>query len=263
MSTAILSLSQALGHLKNYSHLSPRAVDELNQWRLSPEVALAGIEEIQLHFTLLHLYQQLFPQEYAVSNKSSRYQSGEHSPKEIEFFSWIDDRLFPCPYYDAYDELMVQIPIHPITPNWWEVWVGDLDLLWVERVLLGFCGQWNEFYQSLSATHQQHISSHLLAVSDIDVDLLQQHCQQEPPPICYFHPCLDLLSYDTGNVFLDNTVLEYIEGLEWSLNNIEKLAQDYQAAQQRLHHMHELNQWLEEDIPSHINHLVRLWSRCT
>jgi ASC-1-like (ASCH) protein len=263
MVLSIPDLTTIVRQLNGYASLTPAtAIGELGLWKVSVELALEELESLRLHYLILHLYQQMFPMEYAASQKSEEYQPGQHSSKEIEFFEWVDTRLFPIPYYDAYDELLAEIPIHPIAPDWWEMWVGDLELDWVERVLLAFCGCWREFYSTLSSDMQRHISPYLIPLSEIDAEGVQKVFQQEPPPVCYFPQCLELLGYNTGNAFLDNTSLEYIEGEEWSLSNLERLTQEYEAAQQRMEYLYELNQWLEEDISTHLNHLVKLWDQC-
>jgi hypothetical protein len=262
MTITIPSLATIVHQLKGYTQLSPVAVGGLDQWIVTPEIALEGIGGLCLHATILHLYQQLFPEEYEASTKSSQYEAGVHSPKEIEFFSWVDERLFQLPYYDAYDELMSEIPIYSINSEWWEMWIGDLDLALVERVLLAFCGQWGEFYQTLPSDIQQQVTPYLAPISEVDVEQLERIYHHETSPARYLCECLDLLGYNTGNPFLDNTMMDYREGVGWSLSNVQRLAEQYRAAQDRLQQVHELEDWLNEDLPTHLNRLAKLWNQC-
>ncbi|SKB13727.1 conserved hypothetical protein [Planktothrix sp. PCC 11201] len=72
-------------------------------------------------YQLLNLYQELFPIEWEKSQSEIYSENNGHSPKELEFISLVNERLFPIDdliIETAYEERLYQIPVSPKGIDW-------------------------------------------------------------------------------------------------------------------------------------------------
>lgn len=254
MQTLLLSVPEALIRLAVYRAF-PRNVVEATQW----------LEKKRRYSEFLLLYLQLFPSEFAASDASIEVEEAwSYSPREIEFFYLVDERLFPLNIDFLSDvgadgeRVDVIYPIPYEMPWWYEPEV--LSLGWqILRLLAG-----------IEATQQIRVQ--LATMPGLAPDLLAallalpgrltmppdryvahvcRHCETDPSsPLRDLGLALALLLQQTGNPWLDtDSDNEFLyEGYWWTLEHVQEIAADYQAAQAIEQRMRAFVAWLEENL---------------
>lgn len=268
----LLSVPEALARLAVYRTF-PRNVVEAMQW----------LEKKRGYSEFLLLYLQLFPSEFATSEASIEIEEAwSYSPREIEFFYLVDERLFPLNIDFLSDvgangeRVDVIYPIPYETPWWYEPEV--LSIGW--QVLRLFAG--------VEATQQMR--AQLVVIPGLGEDLLAalltlpgkltmpadryvahicQCCEADPSsPLRDLGLALALLLQRTGNPWLDtDSDNEFLyEGYWWTLEHVKEMAADYRAAQAIEQRVRTLVAWLEADlcmrIPPYLSFIHSMLAHC-
>ena len=256
--------------------------------------AVEYLEQRELRYQLLFLYSQFFPHQYAQS-QASVYPGLEeddrllrYTEREIEFLQLVDKNLFPLNYLDYLLEEQVYF-IEPrsilVTPlgmgqledyemSYYDLALGDKILLpmstigrenlehWQNHLGEDCYGEW--FDAELSSPTTMAEIAH---PNSIDFKKLRHLCFQAKKPLCYLPLTLRLLDLDTRNIWLDEDGgwLQGMEGttLDWSLGNVNYLHREFLKAQKILDAAGSLINWLETDLNTNFQSVLRIWNQCS
>ena len=265
----------------------PAAIHKLRQYKKigSPREAIAYLEEQQLTYRLLLIYQHFFPNQFARSTAPNYPQNLKepepHSPKEIELFHLIDENLFPINvwYHTSVQKVrMYGIPLMTNGIDWQaeDFDITTLKLGWQALIALSYHGRyWLEpeeyssdcpeddslsWYESTTGVPLRQIAH----PDRINPDLLSSLCSQAAHPIKLLPLAIQLLEHTTGNIWLDMFEYELETGekeLEWTLENIEFLASEYQRASEIWQQANLLIDWLESDLTANLKQGLKIWNR--
>jgi hypothetical protein len=214
---------------------------------------------------LLQLYRHYFPVEFASSptslsiNPRSRvaYEEGcgAYSPREIEFFGLVNERLFPINIDGIVEgsgegerEDLIEL----------EYWghgfeIDDPDY---SRASLGwqllasiFCYRDERLEQSAEFEPYAHSFAKLDADIEIDYKLLKDLCNAEGAPAVleYLPLVVDVFNHETGNLFIDPDEFYPVYDARWSdgQETIDMLAQEHIEAHIILDKCEMLVDWIE------------------
>ena len=257
-----LEASEAIYRLKQCKCKNILAFDE----------AVENLRDKFLTYRLSALYQQFFPTEFANSS-SSRYPTelesdDSHSPREIEFLQLVGTYLFPLPEYQLEyidPEKWYQIPLVSMGVDW--LAYEDIENLrpgW--QILLPLSNEGNSFieyvgnaewYESMFGIPLQDITH----PDAINQELLRKQCNHAAKPLNYLSLALQLLNYESGNVWLDTcSNWEIEESLPWTTENINYLKVEWQGAKVMLEQTYSLIDWLELDLSTNFKLILSKWN---
>ncbi len=259
----------------------PEAVNYLNALRLPLTFtqAAAYLRGRWHSANLLRLYRHYFPVEYAASTASSIVEI-EHggsqgltclySPQEKEFVQLVEARLFPFYADNLLEEAeeredVIYLPNFGV--DFWSCEFEELHPGW--QLLLLICGQVERgFVSRLELTGcntEGRLQTELLAVMDalqghdIRPDELETACHSKGPPLCYLPLALRILEHDTGNIYLDPTDEMPAEPLEWSVEDMDYLIEQYAEATAINEKVELLLDWLSAS-PANLREVIILWN---
>ncbi|MGK7953136.1 MAG: hypothetical protein AB4368_31200 [Xenococcaceae cyanobacterium] len=273
-----------------------QAVDLLHQcFELSTlSNAVEYLEQRELRYQLLSLYSHFFPHQYAQS-KTSVYPCLEednsltrYTKREIEFLQLVDKNLFPLNYLDYLLEEETYF-IEPssilVTPlgmgqledyemSYYDLALGDKILLPMSMIGRQNLEYWQQhlgedcyrdwFEAELSSPPTLAEIAH---PNSIDLKKLRHICFQAKKPLCYLPLTLRLLDLNTRNIWLDEEGgwLEGMEGttISWSKENVIYLHREYLKAQRILDAAGSLIDWLETDLNTNFQHILKIWNQCS
>ena len=256
--------------------------------------AVEYLKQRELRYQLLFLYSHFFPQQYAKSN-ASVYPCLEendgllrYTEREIEFLQLVDKNLFPLNYLDYLLEEETYF-VEPcsilVTPlgmgqledyemSYYDLALGDKILLpmstigrenleyWQQHLGEDCYSEWFEAELSAPTTMAEIAHPH-----SIDFKKLRHMCFQAKKPLCYLPLTLRLLDLNTRNIWLDEEGgwLQGIEGttLDWSKENVNYLHREYLKAQRILDAVGSLIDWLETDLDTNFQYILRIWNQCS
>ncbi|HAZ48827.1 MAG TPA: hypothetical protein DDW76_14855 [Cyanobacteria bacterium UBA11369] len=228
-------------------------------------------------YQLLSLYQELFPLEWEKS-QSELYSEGEnHSPKELEFISLVNEHLFPIDdmiIESAYEERLYQIPVSPKGVDWQDHEEG-IDALrsgWQILLPLSQSGRW--WLESVAGDEGESWYEGTFGYSFQDIahpekanfKLLKKLARRTAPPISALPTALALLDLGTDNIWLDQSVCSEtywsrnFETRPWTIEAINSLASEWNKAIQLLDKAYELINWIESDQNINFSHILALWN---
>ena len=101
----------------------------------------------------------------------------------------------------------------------------------------------------------------------VDFKKLRRMCFQAKKPLCYLPLTLRLLDLNTRNIWLDEEG-GWLQGrsgttLDWSKENVNYLHREYLKAQRILDAAGSLIDWLETDLNTNFQSVLRLWNQCS
>lgn len=254
---------------------------------------------------ILSLYQDIFPEDFARSTASCD-PSGKplsiwspfgypvaqvpgHSPREMEFFSLVNDRLFELPYdwiemnESRLDQIMFWGPFN----NWDEesepdnmspalqlagAFITNAEWTTPERTLALLTGRiepeyrhdWTEHDDLLDYSQEPPllpviIEDHLRAKH---WGIWEQLVRRLDPPVCYIDDSVNMLSHNTGVYEIDFSCMCGSCGLEmdWTRENIDLLTEQHKRGQQIFRNQDELNIWIKSDPERNISEIVNLYN---
>jgi hypothetical protein len=241
---------------------------ELLRWHRLPLTFSAArdcLEQYRDRANLLALYEHYFPQEYAASTAGVRPAKGAvYSARELEFFELVNARLFPLPldvFLDEYDGVRsAALPVMTFGIDWWLDSVADLRPGW--QLLLLLAGE-------VEITDVE-VDAHFLKTyvkgikprppgSRIDWDAFKAACESAGEALTPLPLALDVLSHDTGNIWLDPSDETPVMDAEWCVQDMDVLTREYQEAQQMLRQADQVLDWIEAS-PAHYGKVIALWN---
>ena len=256
--------------------------------------AVEYLKQRELRYQLLFLYSYFFPQQYAKSN-ALVYSCLEednsllrYTEREIEFLQLVDKNLFPLNYLDYLFEEQTYF-VEPnsilVTPlgmgqledyemSYYDLALGDKILLPMsmigrqnlenQQLYLGEDCYRDWFDAELSAPP---VVAEIAHPNSIDFKKLRHMCFQAKKPLCYLPLTLRLLDLNTRNIWLDEEGgwLQGAEGttINWSKDNVNYLHREYLKAQRILDAAGSLINWLETDLNTNFQHILKIWNQCS
>lgn len=214
---------------------------------------------------MLQLYRHYFPVEFAnsetelgINPRSRAYEEGcgVYSPREIEFFGLVHERLFPINIDSIVDESFEGERADVIPLEYWGhgFEIDDPDytqssLGW-QLVASLFCYRDERFEQSMEYEPYAPVMAKLDADIEIDYRLLKDLCNAEdaPPELEYLPLAVDVFNHETGNLFIDPDDMYPVYDARWSggRETIDMLAQEHIEAHIILDKCEILMEWIEE-----------------
>lgn len=239
--------------------LSTNAITYLQSLKVPTQVkdGLDYLEQLRESIILLSLYKINFPEDWnhSTSPVLSFNFNSVHSPRELEFFDLVNERLFPiCQNGFELDERLSFIPFIPQNFDWYSISIDEFEP--IEQFLI--CLYDSSYLQTSWKQHFEINPSDVLTVEQIDWQKLQSLCQTVPKPLSYLYDVMSIIDHSTGNIWLDAT-LESSIYLEWNQDNIDILTQDWQEALKLKTAFWELKQWLQTEIANQLT-LINLWN---
>ncbi len=256
--------------------------------------AVKYLEQRELRYQLLSLYSHFFPLHYAQS-KASVYPGLDeeddllcYTEREIEFLKLVHRDLFPLHYLDyLLEEQVYFIEPHSIlvTPlgmgqledyemSYCDLALGDKILLpmstigrenlenWQNHLGEDCYSEWFDAELSSPPTRAEIAHPH-----SVDFKKLRYMCFQAKKPLCYLPLTLRLLDLNTRNIWLDEEG-GWSQGtggttLHWSKENVNYLHREYLKAQRILDAAGSLINWLETDLNTNFQHILKIWNQCS
>jgi hypothetical protein len=227
-------------------------------------------KRVQVALDCIELYRQFFPEEY------SRSQSPAFSTRlEQEFYALVNDRLFPLLLSEEVDisthilnEPNFFLPFIPMRGTQQHVWAGGcFDFRQIEtvyklaQVLSGFTGAGGRGWQALRHHFGlQGVPEPAPPTAGVGWTLFCYSCAVEETPIKHLPLAFHMISYRTGNPWLDLPQVGYV-GFEWSAEQISRLHLAWRGAGEMNRQLGVLDAWLNEDPGPRIARAVELWNK--
>lgn len=228
-------------------------------------------------YQLISLYQKLFPLDWEKSQSELYSEAENHSPKELEFISLVNEHLFPIDdmmLESAYEERLYQIPVSPKGVDWQDHEEG-IDALrsgWQILLPLSQSGRW--WLESVAGDEGVSWYEGTFGYSFKDIvhpekanlKLLKRLARRAAPPINALPTALALLDLETGNIWLDQSVCSEsywsrnFETRPWTIEAINSLASEWKKAIELLDKSYELIDWIESDPNTNFSHILALWN---
>ena len=241
------------------------------QLPLSIADATCYLRGLRIKVQLFGLYQHFFPEEFATTNAYTTPASSEiYSERELEFLDFVNSRLFPLYLYEdtAYEDgerYFDSIPLYPPTEDWYEYFyewnLGWQLLLILEGTVFEYSGP--EEIASRSEVLEWAIARIEMGNS-ISLDQLEKVCAGVSEPLCYLSDAIAEITRVTGNIWLDY-VAEWghtIEDIEWTIENVQALADLWLEAERIRANGKALADWIEADPKQHFQQVIKLWNSC-
>ncbi len=233
-------------------------VAQLQAWRQrSAKGALARLREVRESLTMLDLYRQRWPTEFAASTAPLFGPSDEHalySAREIEFLHQVET-LFPT-YLDALlesEERWNVIPVRPVAYDLEGDWGRGASLL------IGLaCGEPHRTPEQLGMT----VAPTMDPGRELDLVAFQARCLALDPVLHDIDRVLAVAGNAADNVWTDVTELMLAESdgyPEWDAETLEALTVEWRAAEPLFARFTEVAQWLDAARP-HCNAFVKAWN---
>ncbi|HBL14050.1 MAG TPA: hypothetical protein DD379_22190 [Cyanobacteria bacterium UBA11162] len=239
------------------------------QLPLTPNSAINYLLNISHQYLLLGLYQHLFPTEYLNSQAQTQRQSNcdelEEMPseREQEFLELVNSKLFPLDQYwvDEWVEsgyALSQIPLNVFGINFEDTSLDDFGLGQQLLILLTNPDFTQEtYFPDSSIVHQWAMEQ--IPKGEINFPQFKRLCQSIESPLIGAALAIEMLSQNTGNIFLDCHDPEYIceSDRSWSVANINFWTQHWQEADAMLTQINNFLMWLEDDPITNFTQLVQ------
>ena len=233
-------------------------VAQLQAWRSrTAKGALARLKAFRESLTLLDLYRQRWPTEFAASTAPLFGSSDEHalySPREMEFLHRVET-LFPV-YLDALlesEERWSVIPVMAVAYDLEGDWGPGASLL----IGLAF-GEPHRTPEELGMT----VAPTLDPGCELDVAAFQARCLALDPVLHDIGQVMAVAGNSADNVWTDVTDLMLAESdgyPEWDAETLEALTAEWRAAEPLFARFTEVAQWLDASR-SRRNAFVTAWN---
>lgn len=250
--------------------LSPRqAIERLQRVRwLNARAAIARLQALAESAQILSLYRHYFPRRYAVSKKSMLYNNWQvYSPRELEFMELVEKRLFPL----ASDVLADSDERYPYLP----ICSQAIDMEDTARLrpalqlLIGLVGgvyadvNWDELLTHLSPGSQLPMTSvDACGQYEVDWEKFETECARLGGPMKHIGMAFSIVTYSTGNFWLDYTdeILCYGNyDFPWTVEATEYLAAEWKQAEAMTKTLCQVLDWLEAR-PGCVAQLITTWN---
>lgn len=206
--------------------------DLLRPYRV-PVLVLDAIEYLQTSteaLRILALYQHYFPDQFERSKATKTAllppPGAAWSEAELEFFQYVDERLFPINSLWWEDERITTIPVLLASLEWWERDWSDFQFGW--QFMFKLCGARIIPDIELEGATEE-VREALRDQVTADRERLRQRGAEQPAPLCYLPLALDMIEHDTGVGFLDLTPENPID-LHWRREDVDFLIEEWREA---------------------------------
>ncbi len=258
MATAFIAPTAAVERLKALQ-------DEY--WRCDAREAISRLYGLLGKTEILQLYEANFPVQYRKSKASRKADTPNgYSPLEKEFFALVDKHLFPIGdiWFDE-DERIDWIPLEALgldtegIENWkisWQVVYALASSCYAEV-------NWNEVADFLPDGAELPAPVYRREQYAVDWKRFERKVRRADPHLKHLDAMLAMGAFDTGCDLLDTPpdVMGNSEMPEWSQENIDWLAKDWQKGKAIIERAHAVGDWLNAD-PQRLADLIRLWNTC-
>jgi hypothetical protein len=214
---------------------------------------------------VLEVYRQVFPGQFTASTASlfdPDHEWPDYTAREGEFLRLLG-RLEWLPVREAdeweyFAERYRGIPVIPIQYSQWCCGDFEIDDL-PPCYYLGYCVL-NEYWDGPRERYDLK-ESDLNFGSKIDFMRFDQKLSREPDALRLLPAITDLMSYRTGNPFLDSSSCNPPDYYEWTAKNLKRLGTEYKRANYLLRAVWSLDDLIEAD-PAAVYRRVRdLWNQ--
>lgn len=232
-----------------------------------PEVYRA---RVQLALDCLEIYQSLFPEEY------SRSDAPPFSLQvEQEFYQLIHYKVFPLmtgPDMTVVDSIREQpffflpfIPLRGTQEHCW--WGGQFDFAELQtvyklaQVLSGLTGKGGRGWEALRVFYGlSGVPEPAPPLAAVGWSLFNYACRVDESPLKYLPLAFHMITYDTGNAWLDSRQGVGHLGFDWSAREIARLCVMWQQARQMEIAIKAVDNWLDHDPRARIAQVIKLWN---
>ncbi len=233
-------------------------VSQLKRIRfLSAGEALLRLNTLSETSRILWLYRKYFPREYARSTASALVPvtpDGDcgYSEREKEFLELVDKRLFPMPDLFFDETRFDMIPIYPQGVDW------DEEL---EYLRLSLRAGMELLQEEESPFWEQWLPANLRPKpGEHDWKKFEQVCRRVGGSATRLPLLIDLVSHNTGTLWLDAYWESGVEGFTWSEEDVQLLAKEWRAAQRFMNKVDPLLDRIEKHPRYWLTRLVKLWN---
>jgi hypothetical protein len=263
---------QSKSHLKDCGGDVFRAIEWLRHCRRqSTEAAEAAIEyldRLRSSTSILNLYRRMFPALFRASTASmfsSDSRWSEHTAREGEFLRLISRRFFPIPGDDRIDFFDEQqrfetIPVTPLQGDSWCCSEFELDQLrscyFISFGLFAAGEYWPYVVERYSLTE-----SDPRPTENVDYNRLRAILKEERTPLKHLVLAVEMIHYETGNIWLDYSFCQPALSLDWTVENVRSLAGEYRKAEAAFDQIEELDRYLDAHPQEAVRQAVRLWNQ--
>jgi hypothetical protein len=226
-------------------------------------------KRVRIALDCLELYRILFPEEYARSHTPLFSTQREH-----EFYRLVHRHLFPLLLSEDVDiETHLQrepnffLPFIPMRGTQRHIWAGGCfhfqqieTVFKVAQVLSWMTGAGGRGWMALKMYFGLHgIPEPAPPLAAVGWSLFVYSCSVEGAPLSYLPLAFHMISYRTGNPWLDLPQIGYV-GFEWSGEKIAELVAAQEQADEINAKIAELDKWLDADPVPRIGRIVELWN---
>jgi len=237
---------------------------------VSPTHGDAYEKRVRLALEVCTLYRERFPEEYSRSAAPPFSTAREH-----EFYRLVDGRLFPLRMHEVFslDLLLRREPNHffpfiPVKGTQRHTWAGGcFDFQEIEpsfklaQVLSYYTGAGGRGWNALKWLYGlRGIPEPAPPLAAVGWSLFAYSCAVEGSPLAHLPLAFKMISYKTGNVWLDLPPVGYV-GWEWSDEKLTELAVCWRLAGDLTDSLRELDAFIAEDPQARIARAVELWNK--
>lgn len=234
--------------------LSLRALGQaLRRMPVQPGSVAALLERHEVYLAFRRIVEQVFPDAAAEILAVPETGADRESARVIAFLERVERNYFPCYQLEDYDAVVAYgIPF--LRDAWSYDRFHDTDLRPGELLLLALCelpfvGDADTRIPLLDACEAHVQRALLLDIPDGGLAPAELHQRLDGTPYAAAAAFSDWLWGATNTVFLDlDDEIEVVDA-EWTLDNLQALAEQWQRAQGILGRIADLAAWLEEDLP--------------
>ncbi|WP_008318593.1 hypothetical protein [Leptolyngbya sp. PCC 6406] len=252
---------------------------------LLPAMAQMALETSLAHYQVLALYQILMPAAFARHGPEERYCTADdgydlenaHSRHELGLIRQINQRLPTGEYWpDLGTETLLSEGL-PILDMGIDIHQEELLEQWMLPViaLLPLSQEGRYLIDALDVEdwYVQRVGLALAAISawppvEFTVSFrrrLRQRFNQEAMPLRFVPMLLALVDKATGNLWLDTVNrpewgVEFAHFMAWTPAAVQEAEVQWRRAQDYLHKVQTLIDWLEADFSTRIQEVIRLWN---
>jgi hypothetical protein len=226
-------------------------------------------KRVRLALDCLELYREVFPQEYARSTSPHFSTAREH-----EFYRLVHQRLFPLLLSEDTDVLthldrepqffLPFIPMKGIQEHLWAGGCFDFQKIGLAyqlaQVLSQQTGAGGSGWTALCLHYGlPKVPTPAPPLAAFGWTHFVYACRVEETPLKHLPLAFHLITYKTGNMWLDLPQLGYL-GFEWSREELTRLVLARDQANDLTLAVDALANWLAEDPPARIMRAVKLWN---
>jgi hypothetical protein len=233
------------------------AIQRLHSFRIIP--AREAVEQLavwQESSRILLLYRRYFPQSFARSTASTlmpiHHNEHGYSEQELEFFTLVDQHLFPLPEMMFDEERLSSIPIYPQGVDWEDERENMRLSLRVAMALVS-----DDDTMLWEAWLPQHLRPES---GERDWDRFAELCRMAKGLAARFPLLLGLVALDTGNMWLDTTWETSWEEYPWEETAMEYLRKEWRKAQRIFAQLNPLLGQMDKHPRYWLKRLVKLWN---